>query len=68
MRQGLTYREVRPTEGRDSAMSKNYQHPKQTQRRDNLTKVFKLAAALFDLARFVLIVLQILRLWKELAG
>ena len=42
--------------------------PEQTQRRDDPAKVLKLAAALFNLARFILIVLQIIKLWNELAG
>ena len=41
-------------------------HPEQKQRRDNPTK--ELAAALFWLAQFVYIVLEIIKLWKELAG
>ncbi len=42
--------------------------PERKQRRDNPSKVKKLAAALFWLAQFVYIVLGILKLWKELAG
>ena len=44
------------------------QRPQQKQRRDNPTKVYKLAAALFWLAQFIYIVLGIIKLWNELTG